>query len=321
MNNSLPLVSIITSTYNQAEYLEKAIESVINQDYPNIEYLVINDGSTDGTEEVLKKYDGKIYWETQPNMKEVPTINKALKIAKGEIIGKLSSDDYFYPGLISEVVKTFLMNEKIIVAYPDFDVVDQFGKFISGHSVEYDFVKSVSKHICIPGVGAFFHRRLLNNVPGFDTSFSRVFDLLFWWQAGLQGPFYHIPKTLGAFRAHSESQTSQGGMVSAKETIRLINTFYSIENLPKEITRVKREAFGSAYGIASDYAARGKNAKIKTIEFFIKSVFYSPATLLPKYWRVTVSLIFTSIFGEQAKIKVKKFINNHIHIKNNDSLK
>jgi len=308
MNSSLPLVSIITSTYNQAEYLEQAIKSVINQDYPNIEYLVFNDGSTDKTEEVLKKYNGEIYWETQPNMKEVPTLNKALKIAKGEIIGKLSSDDYFYPSLVSEIVNAFEMNQKIIVAYPDFDIVDQFGKFKSKYSVEYNFAKSVSEHFCIPGVGAFFHRRLLDDVPGFDASFIRVFDLYFWWQAGLHGSFYHIPKTLGAFRSHSESQTARGGMISSKETIRLIKAFYSIDNLPQEIIKVKREAYSSAYFIAGVYSARDKNGKIKTLEYLSKSIFSSPEKFFTKYWKERSAFIFGFIFGDRTKTNIKSII-------------
>jgi len=277
MNTYNPLVSIITPTYNQAEYLEQAIESVLNQDYPNIEYLVINDGSTDNTESVLRKYDGRIKWITQPNSRENPTINRALKMVKGEIIGKLSSDDFFYPSLVTEVVEAFRTHQEIIVAYPDYDVIDENNKNIFTYSMEYDFLDSLQNHKCIAGVGAFYHRRLLDTLPGLDTSFIRVADVLFWWNAGLLGPFHHIPKTLGAFRVHSGSQTYQGGLISARETTKVVKRFFQNVNLPLEVQKVKREALSSAYFVASIYASKEKTAVANTIGYFIKMIFTNPS--------------------------------------------
>lgn len=277
MNNYYPLVSVITPTYNQADYLEQAIESVLNQDYPNIEYLVINDGSTDNTEKILQKYNGKIRWESQQNSRENPTINKALKMVNGEIIGKLSSDDFYYPTLVSEIVDAFNYDKNIIVAYPDFDVIDEFNQKLYTYSMEYDFLDSLRNHKCIPGVGAFYHRRLLDSIPGLDTSFVRVADVLFWWNAGLLGPFHHIPNTLGAFREHSGSQTYQGGMISAKETARVAQKFFLKKDLPPEIKSIKKESISSAYFVASIYASKEKTAELETVLFFLKAIILNPS--------------------------------------------
>ena len=284
-NPAQPLVTIVTSTYNQADYLDQAINSVLEQDYPNIEYRVFNDGSTDHTEAVLQKYTGKLYWETQPNMKENPTLNKGYKLAKGEIIGKLSSDDYYYPGLISAVVQAFNEHPEAIVVYPDFDVVDPAGKLIYTASSEYDYIKSIREHLCLPGVGAFFRRRLLQYIPGgLDVSFRRVSDLLFWWQAGLYGPFIHIPRSLGAFRVHSASQTTQGGSLSANETLRLIDTFYALPDLPAEVLAVKNEAYASAWFVSAYYLSREKNAYLPTCYRLLKSFLKASPRYLTGEW-------------------------------------
>src|SRR5207247_391526 len=98
ITNTYPLVSIVTPAYNQAEYLAETIESVLAQDYPNLEYIVLDDGSTDHTREVLKKYDGKLRWESHKNMGQARTLNEGWRKANGVYIGYLSSDDILYPG-------------------------------------------------------------------------------------------------------------------------------------------------------------------------------------------------------------------------------
>ena len=84
--SGLPLVTVITPAYNRASYLVETIESVLGQDYPRLEYIVLDDGSTDNTREVLGKYEGRIIWETHPNMGETRTVNKGFGLARGEIV-------------------------------------------------------------------------------------------------------------------------------------------------------------------------------------------------------------------------------------------
>ncbi len=290
-----PLVSIITPTYNQANYLEQAIDSVLCQNYKNIEYLVINDGSTDNTEQVLKKYNNKIKWFTQENQRENPTLNKAFSITNGQIIGKLSSDDYYYPGIIEEIVDSFCTFQDIVVAYPDFDVVDEKNNIIYTYSEEYDFIGAIRDHKCIPGVGAFFERRILSSINGLDTTFRRVADILFWWNAGLLGPFHHIPKTLGAFRVHSGSQTYQGGIISARETIGVTKKFFQNNSLPPEIQKNKNHAISSSYYIAGRYASQDQESKRFATGFYLKSLLTYPKILFSKQHRDQRNILLSNI--------------------------
>jgi glycosyltransferase involved in cell wall biosynthesis len=264
MPNRLPLVSVVTSTYKQAKYLRKTIDSVLTQDYSNIEYLVINDGSPDGTEDILKAYGNQFYWETQPNQGEPSTLNKAIRMAKGNLIAKLSSDDYLYPNAISVLVEQFLQHPELVVVYSDFDIVDEEGRLVTEvQKPDYNFVGMIRNHLCLPGPGALFRKEIFEKLNGFDTQFKILFDMHFWWRAGLIGPFARVPKSLSAFRQHTLSQSSTGGEKMAEETIRCVENFYSLPNLPKTIIKAKAEAFSNAYFSAgTQYFLRNKDLSI-----------------------------------------------------------
>ena len=119
-----PLVTIITPAYNRADYLRETIESILQQDYPNVEYIVLDDGSKDNTVELLEEYTGRLIWESHKNMGEIRTVNKAYGMAKGEYIAVINSDDPLLPGAISAVVDTFLNNPDVLVVYPDWQYID-----------------------------------------------------------------------------------------------------------------------------------------------------------------------------------------------------
>jgi glycosyltransferase len=107
-NTFHPLISIITVSYNAAATIEETILSVINQDYDNIEYIIIDGGSTDGTLDIIRKYEDKIaYWVSEKDYGLYHAMNKGIEHAKGEIIGMINADDYYYPGAISKVIKAF----------------------------------------------------------------------------------------------------------------------------------------------------------------------------------------------------------------------
>ena len=99
----LPKITIITPSYNQGEFVGQTIESVLSQDYPDLEYIVMDGGSTDGTLDVLKQYDGRLHWTSEPDRGQSHAINKGLRQASGEILAFLNSDDLYEPGALMKV--------------------------------------------------------------------------------------------------------------------------------------------------------------------------------------------------------------------------
>ena len=282
----LPLVTIITSTYRHERYLKQTIDSVLSQDYPKVEYLVINDGSPDGTEEILRSYGDRIVWETQPNMGEVPTLNKALMRARGDIIGKLSSDDFLYPRAIQEVVDRLSQDPALVMAFPDFDLVDEEGRVVQTiHKPDMGIVDVVRHHLCLPGPGTLFRRELIEELGGFDTRYRIVFDMDYWWRCGLVGPFARVPITLAAMRQHSGSQSFGGGERMAAETASFAKSFFLLPNLPTPIRKVRREALSNAFYAAGMQCAPSGNLKVSR-SYLLRSFLYSPGNYFRPHNRI-----------------------------------
>src|SRR6266853_3642543 len=119
-----PLVSIVVPCYNQADYLEQAIESVLSQDYSEIELIVLDDGSSDDTRAVLAPYAGKFRYETHSNMGQARTLNKGWGMSKGEFLSYLAADDFLLPGAVRTAVEKLVVSPRIVLTYCDFNVID-----------------------------------------------------------------------------------------------------------------------------------------------------------------------------------------------------
>src|SRR6266540_1502850 len=126
------LISIITPSYNQAPYLEQTIQSVLGQDYPRLEYIVVDGASTDNSFEIIKKYNDRLaYWISEKDSGQAEAINKGFARAGGEILAWLNSDDYYLPNTISAVVKCFEENPDVVMVYGDMLAVDGKGRTIN----------------------------------------------------------------------------------------------------------------------------------------------------------------------------------------------
>ncbi len=285
-----PLVSIITPTYNRASFIEETINSILNQDYKNIEYIVIDDGSTDNTHELLNKYKNKLTFIKQENKGEVLTINRGFSLVKGKIIGVVSSDDFLYPNAISKIVKFFNDNEDIIVAYSDWDRIDEHGKIIENFKThDFDFINMIKWHENMLGVGAFFKSELITKLKGRDPQYKYVADFDFWLRASLVGDLKRIPQTLAAYRHHSDaaSEKSKGHRL-AREHIRLINSFYNIPNHSDAMLKVRGEAYSNAYYYA--FASEKKRSFFHKLFYITVAIMWCPRNIFSRDKLISIPL-------------------------------
>jgi glycosyltransferase involved in cell wall biosynthesis len=299
MGEKLPLVSVITPTYNCASYLDETIQSVLRQDYPNIEYVVLDDGSTDKTREVLEKYHGRIIWETHPNMGEGRTVNKAFGMVHGDIVVIVNSDDPLLPGALREGVAFMQSHPDILVAYPDWDSIGADSELLGHIQVpDYSYFDFVRSWACIVGPGAFIRKKCFELTGGRDPRFRYAGDWEYWLRLGLYGEFARIPKTLATHRVHPGStQVSHGGLAIANAYISLAKEYFSRPDLPPPVRRLRRQAFARAYVNASEVVGPYslQPYSLQYLKWLAAAVFYYPP-ILAEIWRKYRHWIAMTIF-------------------------
>jgi glycosyltransferase involved in cell wall biosynthesis len=199
-----PLVSIVTPSYNQAAYLEKTILSVLGQDYPNIEYIVIDGGSTDGSVEIIKKYQSRLsYWVSEPDRGQSNGINKGFARARGEILNWLNSDDLLMPSAVSIAVRHLMSHPQVGMIYGDRLVIDSKGNVVGLVELP-SFQKAWLKYSHrIPQETAFFRRQCWQDAGTLDETLHGCLDYDLWVRLSRRTGIHHIPFVLGAYRTHA----------------------------------------------------------------------------------------------------------------------
>lgn len=295
ITNQLPLVSIVIPAYNAALYLEEAIESALQQDYPNIELIVLNDGSTDNTLDILQKYTGQFHWETHSNIGQAQTLNKGWEMSQGEILSYLSADDVLLPNAVSTSIKYLLEHQDILMTYCDYNLIDAGSHVIRPvKAPDYNYFDLAVKFVCQPGPGAFFRRKLFELAGGWNSDLKQIPDYDFWLRAGLYGNFLRLPHILASFRIHDDSQSfAKSDAFKAEESIRVLNSYYELPNLPVEVIAAKNEAMSN--GLVAAARLHGRAGRYR--KFFHR--LWNAWCLCPRnFLRLHVQrMVLSGVFG------------------------
>jgi glycosyltransferase involved in cell wall biosynthesis len=204
-----PLVSIVTPSFNQAAYLEATLLSVLEQDYPRIEYIVIDGASNDGSVEILQRYAVDLaYWISEPDAGQTDAINKGFKRASGEVFAWLNSDDLLRPGAVAEAVAFFSDHPEVGMVYGDADYIDERGEKIGWfNAAPTDYTRLRRGYVHIPQQASFFRGRLWRMVGPLDPSFFFAMDYDLWVRIAAVTPIRYHPRTWAAFRLHSDAKS------------------------------------------------------------------------------------------------------------------
>ena len=209
MPDSKPLrVSIVTPSYNQGHLIEETIRSVLKQEYANLEYIVIDGGSTDGTVDILRRYTDRLGWISEPDAGQADAINKGLRMATGDILAYLNSDDTYLPGTVRTVVDAFQAHPEAGLIYGDCHATDIAGNVygtIHGHP--FDLARMVLRGEFVPQQAAFWSRRAMEAVGLFDAGLHFCMDHDFFIRVGQRFPAHYLPLPLATFRFHADSKT------------------------------------------------------------------------------------------------------------------
>jgi len=210
MKSNLPLVSIITPSFNQAKFLRQTIESVLTQDYPNLEYIIIDGGSTDGSQEIIKEYEEKLaYWESIPDRGQTDAINKGFAKANGKYLAWLNSDDVYQPGAVAQAVDFLELHPDVGLVYGICTFIDAEGRTIGQFpAAQTDYQRLRRGFVHIPQQSAFFRGDLWRKVGPLDPTFYFAMDYDLWVRLAAQAPVVYLPgRVWASFRLHGDAKT------------------------------------------------------------------------------------------------------------------
>jgi len=306
-------VSIVTPSFNQAQYLEQTLRSVLEQDHPNVEYIVIDGASTDGSVEIIKKYaEGRgvvptptngenpnnrgektlrqaqddaspllAYWISEKDSGQAEAINKGLARATGEIIAWLNSDDYYLPGAVSAAVKVFEENPNVVMVYGDMLAVDENGQTIN--TLKYKQL-TLEDLLCFQIIGqpsVFFRREMYEKIGGLDTTFHFLLDHQYWIRMAQQGKILHVEQTWSAARYHAEAKNRAKASEFGREAFRILDWAKGQAGLVETVSGEARRARASAHRVDARYLLDG-DKPASALSAWFRALFIHPPTALAR---------------------------------------
>ncbi len=209
-----PLVTIVTPSFNQAQFIEETIQSVIAQDYQPIEHIIMDGGSTDGTLEILRKYQDHLIWISEPDRGQANAINKGFRHAHGTILNWLNADDLLMPEAVRKVVNFFEANPQSAFVYGDVLAIDQtgreFGLRSNVRACNFDMLVQRGDFIVQPA--AFWRAELWQAVGELNESWHYVLDYEYWIRAAQHYDLVYLRESLAKERLYGSAKTFRGGM-------------------------------------------------------------------------------------------------------------
>lgn len=246
--------SIVTPSYNQAEFLEETIRSVLDQDYPEIEYAVIDGNSTDGSVDIIRRYEDRLaFWASEPDEGQADAINKGWGRCTGDVLAFLNSDDYYLPGALQKVAEVFERHSEVGVVYGQAYWVSADGRVLSKTSVHVDSQAMLDSFQGLPQPATFVRRDVLEKVGPLDPSFHFALDGEFFIRALGNSRAVSLPDVLACMRLHGSSKSVSVGMGFAPEVLRIAEKVVTTPNRYPEYVVAPEKVIAGAHLVAGRF--------------------------------------------------------------------
>jgi glycosyltransferase involved in cell wall biosynthesis len=288
-----PLVSIVTPSYNQADFLGVAIQSVLNQDYPHLEYGIMDGGSTDDSLDVIREYQNQLsWWVSEKDKGQSHAINKGISRTKGEIIAWLNSDDLYLPDAISSAVSSMEKYGADLV-FGNAIIINQAGQPLNDLIFNdwdiQDFLRF--RVICQPAV--VMKRKVWEAVSGLDTSLHYLMDHHLWIKVASKFSVKHIPSFWAASRFHAQAKNVAQAADFSNDIYNLLKWIKTDLTLSEYYFADKNRIRGGAYRLSGRYLLDG-GYPIKALKDYSRGLWYWPAYTL-KHWRRILFVLFSML--------------------------
>jgi glycosyltransferase involved in cell wall biosynthesis len=292
-----PKVSIVTPSFNQGNFIEETIRSVLLQDYPNVEYIIIDGGSTDNTIEIVKKYEPFLnFWVSEPDGGQADAINKGFKKATGYYLGWLNSDDILYPNAIKQVVKAFRLNPEAELIYGDIEQGLSLSRSVTqlkGEEINFSEMLSTMR-VPIPQQGSLWKRSVVERVGGLDPRWQVVLDREFYTRVAEKCNIFYIHELLGFFRNHEKSKSVLEVARWLVELPLMYREFFERSDLSKEIRNLENKTMGAMFLTCASISIRCGDGK-SALGYLADAIKSDPLALLRRNVRSKASGILRSM--------------------------
>lgn len=308
---SAPLVSIITPSYNQASFLEETICSVLKQDYPHIEYIICDGGSTDGSVDIIRKYADRLaWWCSEKDGGQSDAINKGFAHARGEIVAWLNSDDLYVNHGVAKMVEGFRTQPQAGLLYGDLELINEQSRVIGRHpTYPYTFADQLTHRLIIPQPAAFWRRDVLTAVGSVRQDLHYAMDYELWLRIGLRFPILYTPGLVAQFRISDVNKSTSQSAKWGAEFLKILDDLYAQSDLPIEVRRLKKLAYASAYWMGAQTFLTALDMQ-RTQQWLGEAVRRDPHYLLRRAWW---AILLKALLGKEINLwgrRSKRLLRN-----------
>ncbi len=287
----MPLVSIVTPSYNQATFLEQTMRSVLGQEGATVEYLIVDGGSTDGSVEIIRRYSDRLaWWVSERDAGQAEAINKGLQRAKGEIVAWLNSDDLYLPGAIAQAVAAFQAHPDAGLVFGDAITTDPAGQQIGRLAFgDWGLDELMGfRIICQPAV--FMRRAALEQAGYLDPSYHYLLDHQLWLRIARLAPIYHVPQVWAQARHHPGAKNVAQPEGFSRETLRLLAWMETQPDLAPRLAANRRRIEAGAYRLSARYLLDGDQPG-RALRDYGRALWRNPGYALQHWHRMLYAVL------------------------------
>jgi len=301
--SDLPLVSVITPSYNQAKFLEQTIQSVLAQNYPNIEYLVVDGASSDDSVKIIKKYEKRInWWVSEKDNGQADAINKGFQQSKGEIIAWLNSDDMYLKDTVVKAQEALARNPQAGMVFGNVLSIDENSSVFNTMRYGNWNLNDLLCFRIIGQPGVFMRRAALEQAGWLDPSFHCLLDHHLWLRIASFRQLLYVNEFLAAARYHPAAKNVAFAKDFQQEALRILDWISSDEQFSTHYLQNRHQIHAGAYNFSARYLADGGMYQ-EAFQFYLKALSHHPGIPLRDFKRIIFS--FFSQFVDLGFIKEK----------------
>lgn len=286
-----PLITIVTPSYNQSRYLEQTIRSVLGQDYPRLEYFVMDGGSSDGSVDIIHRYEKQLAgWVSEKDRGQADAINKGFRRATGEIIAWLNSDDVYQPEAIQKAIAAFEQHPKAGIVYGNVLSIDENSRPFNLQTFRAYQLEDLMAFNIISQPAVFMRRAVLEKAGLLSLDYHLLLDHHLWLRLLRLAPAVYIPETLAAARYHAEAKNLARTADFGREAFLLASWMQTDPHFAPLFAKNRRRILAGAHRLDAFYLLDG-GFYARSLAAYARAFWYNPPVVLREAHRVLYALL------------------------------